>query len=299
MKKKGFTLIELLVVIAIIAMLMGILMPALARVRALAQRVVCGSNARSIGTALMLYVNDDEDESMPIGYDWSLDDPEDWDRWKDTGGSYAVATISSSLYLLVRGEYTTSDQFICKGEGSTPVDIGKFYNVDPANRPEDLSEAWDFGNATKKAKLHPATHNSYAYQMPYPNNSGKSHPASTGSNSNLAILADLNPYIEDKEIIGNEDFDDDSDKATRKQNSLSHQQDGQNVLYIDGHVKFSTRPTVGVEDDNIYTYWQEDNMDPMSNPDWHEVGDIPTYLTPGLSVPVKDDDSLLLNDEKP
>ena len=57
-KKNGFTLIELLVVIAIIAVLMGILMPALQRVKKQAQEMVCRANLRQYGIAQTIYLDD-------------------------------------------------------------------------------------------------------------------------------------------------------------------------------------------------------------------------------------------------
>jgi len=55
---KGFTLVELLVVISIIAMLMGILMPALGKARQGAQSVVCLANVRRLALAGMMYADD-------------------------------------------------------------------------------------------------------------------------------------------------------------------------------------------------------------------------------------------------
>ena len=58
--KEGFTLIELLVVIAIIALLMGILMPALSRARDQAREVICRTNLKSLHMGLELYAGDND-----------------------------------------------------------------------------------------------------------------------------------------------------------------------------------------------------------------------------------------------
>ena len=81
--KKAFTLIELLVVIAVMALLMGILMPALAAATAQGRRVICRSNIRQLLLANIGYATENKGSYAPAALDIFSDNKHRWHGVRD------------------------------------------------------------------------------------------------------------------------------------------------------------------------------------------------------------------------
>ena len=115
-KRQGFTLIELLVVIAIIAILAGMLLPALARAREEARRIRCRNNLNQLAKGMATYLNEHGDNRFfpcPLG------------RMDDGADDYNGAEWLASLYWT--GVIPDPGVYICPSSPDTNedgIDIG-------------------------------------------------------------------------------------------------------------------------------------------------------------------------------
>ena len=131
---RAFTLIELLVVIAIIALLMGIMLPSLTKVKSQAKKIVCQTNVRQQLMAYKLYVIDHKG-AFPTYYPpnggpvYSSGTYGNWGGKEGTGSSYKRRLLNPYIGRSSDVSLTTEEEvlkvFACpsdKGSGPDPVD---------------------------------------------------------------------------------------------------------------------------------------------------------------------------------
>jgi prepilin-type N-terminal cleavage/methylation domain-containing protein len=127
--KRAFTLIELLVVIAIIAILAGLLMPALARARKEAQKAHCTNNQSQVGKYFVMYRSDHKDK-LP---GWSIPSP---------GGQPNGRFYDSSLSIALLCPDYVDTQELFKCAGTTDHEVAFVLYTLPASLRTVVSPAW-------------------------------------------------------------------------------------------------------------------------------------------------------------
>ncbi|MCG3179059.1 MAG: hypothetical protein BIFFINMI_01390 [Phycisphaerae bacterium] len=249
-------------------------------------RVKCAANLNNLGKTMRTYSSSNMGyPSVPAGRRIDM---------SPTGVEDSLDT-DASLWLLVRSDAIGAGCFVCLSDDGAEAFSGQAGSVPPDDAFPRVDDSGHSGGRHRSL--------SYSYQVPQ----GPKGVPRDGMESatSFAILADRAPPMNRLELLpeaqaGSAGSAADYVKSLSKKqkagyNSPNHGGEGQNVLFLDGHVEWSADPFCGVHGDNIYT--RGGGRDWSTDPQERLRGRLPANLNAITTAdgPVADGDSFLAN----
>jgi prepilin-type processing-associated H-X9-DG protein len=230
---RGFTAVELIVVVLLCLIAVAFLVPSRQRHKVHSNTASCASHLKQIGQGMLLYANENRgayprtratpgaavtawtgtNDSNPFD---GVNDPLDND-------------VTAAVFLLVRTQEMGTEVFTCPSANEVKFDP-----------PQPIAQYANF----------PArNHLSYSMAVMYPTPvvARLGYKWNNTLDADFAVAADWNPGADASPFTHNS-----SAAVQKKLNSRNHGNDGQNVLFGDGHVEFTDTAFCGSEKDYIY-----------------------------------------------